>query len=71
MMRILILALNTGEHSITVAKPDRSVIQQQKTPVSTFGRTFYRPVLEHFYRQEGLYPLSIQFNDGADFRRVV
>jgi hypothetical protein len=47
----------TGELPITLTRPDRSVIsasnhrciQPQKTPVSTFGLTFYRPVLERFY----------------------
>jgi hypothetical protein len=30
----------TGELPITLTRPDRSVIQQEKTPVSTFGLTF-------------------------------
>jgi hypothetical protein len=51
------------------------MIQQQKTPFSTFGLTFYRPVLEHFYRQGGPYPpvysIFLFTNDGADFCRVV
>jgi hypothetical protein len=37
---------SSGELPITLTRPDRSVIQQQKTPVSIFGLTFYRPVLE-------------------------
>jgi hypothetical protein len=65
----------TGELPITLTRPDRSMIQQQKTPFSTFGLTFYRPVLEHFYRQGGPYPpvysIFLFTNDGADFCRVV
>jgi hypothetical protein len=49
----------SGELPITLTRPDRSVIQQQKTPFSIFGLTFYRPVLERFYRHPT--PLSIQF----------
>jgi hypothetical protein len=48
---------------VTLTKPDRSVIQQQKTHVSTSGLTFHRGLLERFYRQ-GFYleaSLSIQF----------
>jgi hypothetical protein len=51
----------TGELPITLIRPDRSIIQQQKTPVSNFGLTFYRPMLERFYRRGVPTPLSIQF----------
>jgi hypothetical protein len=39
-----------GELPITLTRPNRSVIQQQKTPVSTLGLTFYRAPLERFDR---------------------
>jgi hypothetical protein len=43
---------------VTLTRPDRSVIQQQKTPVPTFGLTFYRT----FLQTGGVpTPLSIQF----------
>jgi hypothetical protein len=58
---------------MTLTRPDKSVIQRQKTPVSTFGLTFYRPVLERFYRQRGPYPPVYSIypfaNDGTDFCR--
>jgi hypothetical protein len=47
---------DTGELPITLTRPAQSMIQQQKTPFSTFGPTFYRPALEHFYREGGPYP---------------
>jgi hypothetical protein len=61
-----------GELPITLTSPDRSVIQQQKTPVSTFGPTFYRPVLGRFYRQEvPTRPLlSIQFVYSLEFHQT-
>jgi hypothetical protein len=66
---------STGELPITLTRPDRSVVQQQKTHVSTFRLTFYRPVLERFYRQGGPYPpiysICLFINDGTDFCRVV
>jgi hypothetical protein len=52
---------STAELPKTLTRPDRTIIQEQKTPVSTFGLTFYRPVLERFYRQGVGAPLSIQF----------
>jgi hypothetical protein len=62
----------TGELPITLTGPDRSLIQRQKTPVSTFGLNFYRPMLERFYRQGGgslppVYSIFIFTNDGAGF----
>jgi hypothetical protein len=64
-----------GELPITLTRPNRSVIQQQKTPVSTFGLTFYRAPLERFDRQGGrdppVYSICLYTNDGTDFCRVV
>jgi hypothetical protein len=61
----------SGELPITLTRPDRSLIQRQKTPVSTFGLKFYRPMLERFYRQGGPYPpvysIFLFTNDRADF----
>jgi hypothetical protein len=65
----------SGELPITLTRSDRTVIQQQKIPVSIFGLTFYRPVLERFYRQGGPYPpvysIFLFTNDGTDVCRVV
>jgi hypothetical protein len=42
---------SNGVLLVTLTRPDRSVVQPQKTTVSTFGITFYRGWSERFYRQ--------------------
>jgi hypothetical protein len=52
---------SNGVLLVTLTRPDRSVVQPQKTTVSTFGITFYRGWSERFYRQGVPTPLCFHF----------